>query len=111
MRVQQRTSKASKVRVSRVVHFDDSPWVRSCSNGLPIHDNLFLGANDGKRHQTPQFAVVCNRLLVVLFNVVGKVVDGDAVILNVLHNLGGGGIGTSVSASVRRLVTLHSLAS
>lgn len=77
---------ASKVRVCWVIHTNVTPRVAPGAHWLPINDNLFLRSNNSKGHKSAQLGVVLDGVLVILFDVIGEIVDWDAVVLNVLHD-------------------------
>lgn len=102
----QSTPQSAEVRVLRIVNLNDAPWVYSGTDGLSVYLNLLFRADNGERHHTlenpgcqllvstalrdrtyPQFAVVLNRFLIILLDVVGEVVDGNIVVVDILHNL------------------------
>lgn len=87
MAMQQRTPDRQKVRVSWVIDLDNTPGILPGSN-LPtvLKLNHVLRTDDRKRHQTTQLSVLLNGILIVLFDVVGEVVDGDAVVLDIFHD-------------------------
>lgn len=86
MAVQKGASDGQKVAVSWVVHLNEAPGVLSGSDNSAADLNRLLRAYYGKRHQATQLGVLLDCVFVVLFNVVREVVDGDAVVLNVLHD-------------------------
>lgn len=103
MTVQQGGADGQEVRVARVVDFDDSPWVLASADGATTNLNSLLRSDNSERHQTTELGVLLNGVLVILFDIIREVVDGDAVVLNVLHDqllglgeLGGGqGVGAT----------------
>lgn len=84
--VKQSAADGEEVRVSRVLDLHKTPRVLSRSDLLTTDLQDILGTDNGERHQSPQLRVLFHSVLVVLFNVVREVVDGDAVVLNVLHH-------------------------
>lgn len=97
MAVQQGRANGQKVGVTRVVNLDNTPWVLASADFAATDLDNVLGADNSERHQTTELGVLLDGVLVILLNVVGEVVDGDAVVLNVLHDqllrlgkLGGG---------------------
>lgn len=101
MRVQERRADSGKVGVARVVDLNETPWVLPGTDLLAVDLNDILASDDGEGHEAAELGVLLDGVLVVLLNVVGEVVDGDAVVLNVLHDelfrlgelCGGEGIG------------------
>ena len=83
--------------MSRVVDFDYAPRVLSCAYAATTDLDDFIGADNGEGHQAAEFRVLLNSVLVIFFNVVGEVVDGDAIVFNVFHDefLGFGELGWS----------------
>ena len=86
MAVQQGRADGQEVRVARVVDLDDAPGVLPGADAATADLDDVLGADDGEGHETPQLGVLLDRVLVVLLDVVGEVVDRDAVVLDVLHD-------------------------
>lgn len=92
-----------EVRVARVIDLNNTPWVLARANLAASNLNDVLGTNNGKWHESSQLSVLLNGILIVLLDVVGEVVDGNAVVLDILHNkllglgeLGGGqGVGAT----------------
>lgn len=72
--------------MSWVLDFNNAPWILSCAHTASIDIQYVFRANDGKRHQTTKFGILFHGILIVLLDVVGKVVDGDSVVLNIFHN-------------------------
>lgn len=86
MAVQQSGSNSEEVRVTGVVNLHDSPWVLASADLAAADLDGLLRANDGERHQATELGVLLHSILIVLLNVVGKVVDGNAVMFDVLHH-------------------------
>lgn len=86
MAVQQGGSNGKEVRVARVVNLDNTPGVLTGAHLAATNLDSLLGADNGKRHEASQFGVLLDRILVILLNIVREVVDGDAVVLDVLHD-------------------------
>lgn len=86
MCVEQCGSETSKVRVLGVVNLNDTPRVLAGTDRLAVDYDVFLGTDNGERHETAKLGVVGNGIFVVLLDVIGEVVDRDAVVLNVLHD-------------------------
>ena len=100
----QRVPQTAEVRVLGVVDLGDTPRVDACTNRLAVNHDLLFRADDREGEQGleargqlmgrvprrgtyAKLAVLLDGLLVVLFDVVREVVDGDVVVLDVLHNL------------------------
>lgn len=81
------TSQTGKVRVVRVVHFDDTPRVSPSSHRLAVNQNLLLGTDNRKWKKGTEGRVVSNSLLVIFFGVIGEVVDGNTIVLDIFHYL------------------------
>jgi hypothetical protein len=86
MAVEKRRPDGEEVGVARVVDLDNTPWVLARANlaATDLHD--LLGTDNCKGHEAPQLRILLNSVLVVLLDIVGEVVDGNAVVLNVLHD-------------------------
>lgn len=86
MAMQQGTPNSQEIRVSRVVNLHHAPRIlpRAHTATSDLHD--LVGADDGKGHQATEFGVLLDGVLVILFDVVGEVVDGDTVVLDVFHD-------------------------
>lgn len=103
MAVQEGGSNGEKVGVARIINLHNAPWVLARADFATTNLNSVLGANNSKRHQTPEFSVFLDSVLVVLFDIIREVVDRDAVVLDILHDqllrlgeLGGGqGVGAT----------------
>lgn len=103
MAVQQGGSNGEEVGVARVINLHNAPWVLSGADLATTDLNSVLGTNYGEGHQTPELGILLDRILVVLFDIIREVVDGDAVVLDILHDqllrlgeLGGGqGVGAT----------------
>ena len=86
MAVQEGGPNGQEVGVAGVVDLDNTPRVLAGADlAAPDLDDV-LGADDGEGHEAPEFSVLLDGVLVVLLDVVGKVVDRDPVVLNILHN-------------------------
>jgi len=80
------TTDGKKVGVAGIVHFHDAPGILSGADLLSVHLDNILGADNGKRHEASQFRILLHSVFIVLLNIVRKVVDGNAVVLNIFHN-------------------------
>ena len=72
--------------MARVIDFDDTPWVLTGSHTATVDLNNILGSYYGKGHESTELGVFLDCVLVVLLDVIGEVVDGNAVVLNILHD-------------------------
>ena len=97
MAVEQSRADGQEVRVAGIVHLDDTPGVLPGTNLAAADLDNVLRSDDGEGHEASQLGVLLHRVFVVLLDVVGEVVDGDPVVLDVLHDkllglgqLGGG---------------------
>ena len=75
-----------EVRVARVVDLDNTPGVLASSDLATTDLNDVLRANNGERHEPTEFGVLLDSVLVVLLDIVREVVNGDSVVLNILHD-------------------------
>ncbi len=99
--MQQRAADGEEVAVAWVVDLDDPPGILAGADAAAANLDDFLGADDGEGHEASKLGVLFHRVFVVFFNVVGEIVHGDAVVLDVFHDeflgfgeLGGGqGVG------------------
>lgn len=85
--LQKSASQSAKIRVFWIIDLDDAPRIYSSPNGLAVKFDLLLRAHDSKREKSAELAVVLNRLFIVLLHVIGKVVHGDVIVFNILHDL------------------------
>lgn len=102
----QSTPQSAEVRVLRIVNLNDAPWVYSGTDGLSVYLDLLFRADNGERHHSledagcqlftsttsrdstyAQFTVILNCILIIFLDVVGEVVDGDIVVVDILHDL------------------------
>ena len=84
--MQQGATDGQEVGVARVLDLDQAPGVLAGAHLAVADVDGLLGADDGEGHQAAQLGVLLDRVLVVLLDIVGKVVHGDAVVLDVLHD-------------------------
>lgn len=84
--VEQGTANGQEVGVPGVLDLDNTPGVLSGAHFPVINLDKVLGANNSKGHQSTELGVLLHGILVILLNIVGEVVDGDAVVFDVLHN-------------------------
>jgi hypothetical protein len=86
MTVEKGRSDGEEIRVTRIVHLDNTPWVLASADlPAPNLNNVFR-ADDGEGHQASKLGVLLNRVLIIFLNIVGEVVDGDSVVFNILHH-------------------------
>ena len=97
MTVQERTSDSQEIGMSRIVYFHHTPWVLSGAHAAAANLDDFFSADNGEGHETAKFGVFFDGVLVIFFDVVGEVVDRNAVVFDVFHDellgfseLGGG---------------------
>lgn len=69
-----------------VVDLNDAPGILTSANLAATDFDNLLGSNYGKRHESSQFGILLDGVLVILLNVVGEVVYGDSIVLDVLHD-------------------------
>lgn len=86
MAVQQRGSNGEEVRVARVVNLHNTPWVLASPNCAATDLNSILRTDDSEWHEASKLGVLLDRVLVILFNIVGEVVDRNTIVLDVLHD-------------------------
>ncbi|KAI6760799.1 hypothetical protein HG530_009659 [Fusarium avenaceum] len=84
--VEQRRSNSEKIGVTRVVDLDDTPGVVTSADLAATNLDNILRSNNGERHETTELGVLLDGIFVVLLDVVGEVVDRDAVVLDILHD-------------------------
>jgi hypothetical protein len=86
MRVQESAPNGQEVGVSGIVDLDLPPRVLASSDTPAANlENVFRSDNS-ERHQPSKLCILLHSVLVVLFDIVRKVVDWDAVVLDVLHD-------------------------
>lgn len=89
--------------MARVVDLNNTPGVLTSANLTTANLNDVLRADNSKRHESAQLGVLLDGVLIILINIIREVVDGDSVVLNILHDqllrlgqLGGSkGVGTA----------------
>lgn len=86
MAMQERAPNGQEIRMPRVIDLDDTPGVLPRADAAPANVNDVFRTDDGEGHEAAEFAVLFHRVLVVFFDVVGEVVDGDAVVFDVFHD-------------------------
>jgi hypothetical protein len=72
--------------VAGVIHLNDTPWVLAGSYAAAVDLNDILGSYYSKGHEATEFGVFFNCVLVILLNIIREVVDGNAVVLDILHD-------------------------
>ena len=72
--------------MARVVDFDETPWVLAGSYVAAVDFDDVLGSYYGKGHESTQLGILLDCVFIVLLNVVREVVNGNAVVLDVLHD-------------------------
>jgi len=70
-----------------IIDLDDAPRIDSSANRLAIQFNLLLRAYNGKGEESTKLAVVLNGFFVILLNIIGEVVHGNVIVLDILHDL------------------------
>lgn len=86
MAVQQSRSNGEEVGVARVVDLHNAPWVLTGADLATTNLDRILGSDNSEWHETPKLSVLLDSVFVVLFDIVREVVDGNAVVLDVLHH-------------------------
>jgi hypothetical protein len=65
---------------------NDPPRVSSDPHRLPVNLDLLFRSYDCEGQQGSQLLVLGNGFVVVLLGIIGEVVDGDLVMVDVLHD-------------------------
>ena len=86
MAVEEGGPNSQEVGVARVVNLNHTPRVLASADLAATDLDNVLGADNGERHEASQLGVLLDGVLVVFLDIVGEVVDRDAVVLNVLHD-------------------------
>src|SRR2546429_239580 len=86
MAVQESTSNSQEIGMPGVVHLYNTPWVLSRSNLSPANFYNFLRTDNSEWHQSSEFSIFLNCILIIFFNVIRKVVHGDTVMFDIFHN-------------------------
>ena len=105
--VEQGGADGEEVGVAGVVDFDGAPGVLAKKQGgkfggvwreveglmdspsadsLTIHLDHVLGPDDSEGHEPTELGILFDGVFVVFLDVVWEVVDGDAVVLDILHD-------------------------
>ncbi|KAI6748223.1 hypothetical protein HG531_008765 [Fusarium graminearum] len=84
--VEQRRSNSEEIGVTWVVNLNNTPRVVTGANLTATNLNNILRSDNSKGHKATKLSVLLNSVLVILLNIVGEVVDGNAVVLDILHN-------------------------
>src|SRR4051812_39364155 len=69
-----------------VVHLDNTPRILSGTNSSTVDFDDVLRTYNGEWHEPTKLRILLDGILIVLLNVVRKIVYGNAVMLNVLHD-------------------------
>lgn len=86
MAVQKGGSNGKEIRMARVVDLDNTPRVLASANLATTDLNNVLRTDNGKRHQSTKLSVLLHGVFVILINIVRKVVHGNSVVLDILHD-------------------------
>jgi hypothetical protein len=86
MAVEKGRSNGEEVGVTRVVNLDNTPGVLTSADLAAANLDNVLGSNNGEGHETSELGVLLNGVLIILLNVIGEVVNRNAVVLNILHD-------------------------
>lgn len=89
--------------MARVIDLHNAPRVLTGADLATTDLNRLLGSDNSEWHEPPKLGVLLDRILVVLLDIVWEVVNGNTVVLDVLHNqllrlgklTGGQGIGAT----------------
>lgn len=84
--MQKCTADGQEVRVTGVVYLNNAPGVLSGSNTTSTELKHILRADNRKWHQASELGILFDSVFVIFFNVVGEIVDRDAVVLNIFHD-------------------------
>lgn len=77
---------SQEIGVTRVVNLDDTPRVLAGANlATSDLDDVFRSDNS-EWHKTSELGVLLHCVLIVLLNIVWKVVNGNAVVFDILHH-------------------------
>lgn len=89
VRALNRAAEASEVGVIRVVHLSNTPGVDARTNrGLVrVNGHFLLRADDGEGEQGAKLHVLLDGILVIFLDIVGEVVNGNVVVVDILHDL------------------------
>lgn len=86
MAVEEGGPNSKEVGVTRVINLDNTPRILASSNLAATNLDDVFGANDSKRHETSELGILLHGILVILLDVVGEIVHGNSVVLDVLHD-------------------------
>jgi hypothetical protein len=86
MAVEKGGSNGEEVGVAGVINLNDTPGILAGADLATTNLDNILGANNGEWHETSQLGILLNSVLVILLDIVREVVDGNSVVLNVLHD-------------------------
>lgn len=85
MAVQQSGSNSKEVGVTRVINLHHTPWILAGADLAAANLHNIFRTNNSEGHQSTKLGVLLHSILIILLNIVGEVVHGNAVVLNVLH--------------------------
>ena len=86
MAVEEGGSDGEEVGVAGIVNLDNTPGVLAGTDGSAADLDNILRSDDSEWHEASKFGVLLDGVLVVLLNIVGEVIDGDSVVLDILHD-------------------------
>ena len=86
MAVEESRSNGQEVGVARIVNLDNTPRVLASSDLAATNLNNVFRANNGEWHKAPELSIFLDSVLVILLNIVGEVIYGNSVVLDVLHD-------------------------
>lgn len=72
--------------MTRVFDLDNTPWVLPSSNFFASNVQDILRTNDSEWHQPSKLSILFDGVFIVLLNIVWEVINGDAIMFNVLHH-------------------------
>ena len=72
--------------MTRVVDLDDTPRVLASADCATLELDGLVTSDNSEWHEATELGVLLDSVLVVLLDVVREVVNGNAVVLNVLHD-------------------------
>ena len=72
--------------MARVLNLNDTPWVLARAHFPVVNLNEVFRSDNSEGHQSTELGVFLHSVLVILLDVIGEVVDGNAVVFNVLHD-------------------------
>lgn len=84
--VEKGAANGQEVGVTRVFDLYNTPGILPGTHLLAIDLNQLVGTNNSEWHETPQLGILLHGIFVVFLDVVGEVVNRDAVVLDILHD-------------------------